>query len=219
MKIWAFDNPGDRKFAYASTTGACWDKKGEQRLQPLVIEWEPGSMLIGDFNVGSWGVFVKREVADELLRLGVRGFEPGPVEVRENSEQSRRRAKNRVKFPYEGPPLAELWVAKWVRMDPERTTYEEERLSDGRVRKSLVGITRKETDWNRETFEYSERWIPRKPGKGLYVRRKELGGCQLFAVNEFHEYPGRPWCTDDFKKLVESKGYTNVAFREIGEVI
>jgi hypothetical protein len=217
MKIWSFQNPSERKFAYATTTGACWDEKRKVRRQPLIVEWEPGSTVIGDFNVDFWGVFVKREVADELIRLGVRGFEPGPVEVRENSERRKRKAKNRVTFPYEGPPLAELWVTKWVRMDPERTTYEFETLSDGTARKVLVGTERKETDWNRETFESTDRWIPREPGKGLYVKASELGGCQLLAVYEFSV--GRPVCTDEFKKLVESKGYTNVAFREIGEVI
>jgi hypothetical protein len=110
-----------------------------------------------------------------------------------------------------------VWVTKWVRMDPERTTYEEERLSDGTVRKCLIGTERNETDWNRETFESTERVIPREPGKGLYVRGEELRGYPLFAVKE--SSAGRPVCTDEFKKLVESKGYTNVAFREISEVI
>jgi len=217
MKIWSLDNPADRKFAYATTIGACWDEKQKVRRQPLIVEWEPGSTVIGDFNVCFWGVFVKREVADELIRLGARGFEPGPVDVRENSERNKRRAKNRLSFPYEGPPLAELWVTKWVSMDPEKTTYELETLSDGKVRKRLIGIPRKETDWNRETFESTDRWIPREPGKGLYVKASELGGCHLFSVCDFPI--GGPLCTDEFKKLVESKGYTNVAFREIGEVI
>jgi hypothetical protein len=217
MKIWSFDNPCDRRFAYAITPGACWDEKRNVRRQPLIVEWEPGSTVIGDFNVDFWGVFVKRTVAEELIRLGVRGFEPGPVEVRDNSERSKRRAKTRVKFPYEGPPLAELWVTKWVQMDPERTTYEVEVLSDGTTRKGLVGIQRKETDWNRETFEYTERWIPREPGKGLYVKKHELGGCQLFKVLDFAGIA--LYCTDKFKELVQSNGYTNVAFREIGEVL
>lgn len=217
MKIWSFDNPSERKFAYASTTGACWDEKRKVRRQPLIVEWEPSSTVIGDFNVDFWGVFVKREVAEELIRLGVRGFEPGPVEVRENSERSNRRAKNRVKFPYEGPPLAELWVTKWVHMNPKKTTYELETLSDGKVRKRLIGTARKETDWNRETLECTERWIPREPGKGLYVRNEGLDGCQLFSVYEFPVCG--PLCTDEFKKLVESRRYTNVAFSEIGEVV
>jgi len=215
MKIWSFENPCDRRWAFASACGA-WDQEGN-RVQPLIVEWEPSSTLIGDFTVCWNGVCMRRAVADELLNLGVRGFEPGPVEVRENSERRKRKAKNRVKCPYVGPPLAELWITKWVRMDPERTTYEEETLSDGTVRKGLVGIPRKESDWNQDTGEYREWWIPREPGKGLYVRREALEGCQIFKVSDFSG--GAPRCTDEFKNLVESKGYTNVAFREIGEVI
>jgi hypothetical protein len=217
MKIWSLENPSDRRFAYATSFGDCWDEKRKVRTQPLIVQWHPGSIVIGDFNVCFWGVFVKQEISDELIRLGVRGFEPGPVEVRDNSERSKRRAKKRVKFPYEGPRLAELWVTKWVRMDPERTTYEEEKLSDGTVRKCLIGTERNETDWNWETLEYNERMIPREPGKGLYVRGEELSDCSLFSVREFPV--GGPLCTDDFRNLVESKGYTNVAFREIGEVL
>jgi hypothetical protein len=173
--------------------------------------------VLGDFNVCFWGVFVKRDLAEELIRLGVRGFKPGPVEVKEDSECRKKKAKNRVKFPYESTPLAELWITKWVQMDLGRTTYEVETLSDGTVRKGLVGIQRKETDWNRETFEYTERCIPREPGKGLFVRARELEGFQLFKVSDFAGIS--LYCTDEFKDLIESKGYTNVAFWEIGEVI
>jgi hypothetical protein len=215
MRIWSLENPCDRNFAYAISSGDCWDQKAKKRLQPLIIEWEWGSSIIGDFNVCFWGAFVKSEVADELIRLGVCGFEPGPVMVRENSRK--RRAKKRVKSPLECPPLTELWVTKWVQMDPHRTTYEEERLSDGTMRKALIGIARKETAWNRETFESTERWIPREFGKGLYVKRSELGGCQLFKVADFAGIA--IYCTDEFKRLVESKGYTNLAFIEIGEII
>lgn len=218
MKIWLLKSPHDPKFAYATGVGASWDPKGHTRLQPLIIEWEPGSTLIGDFNVCGPGIFVKRDVADELLRLGVRGFEPGPVLVRENSERSKRRAKNRVPFPYQGPALAELWITKWVHMDPERTTYEEKRLSDGTVDRRLIGFERDEVTWARTAKgpERTARHIPREPGKGLYVKKKELAGCQLFKV---HEFPGVVNCTDEFKDLVESKGYSNIVFSERGEVI
>ncbi|UCH34929.1 MAG: hypothetical protein JSV65_00805, partial [Armatimonadota bacterium] len=127
MKIWSFYNPRDDTFAVAGGIGArCIVKR--ERIQPLVIEWEPGSDVIGDFTWAEIGIMVTERVGKALLEH-FRGFELGPVEMIQNPRLKRptritRRTKPRVWLPYEGPPLYELCVTARVSADLDRSTLE-----------------------------------------------------------------------------------------------
>ena len=137
MKIWKMTNPHDEQFALADVCGV-WGKIGkpcpecassaQHRVQPLIVEWESGSDVIGDFiwTLSGTAPIVIRSVCEDLnSRFG--GFECGPVVMKwdkkfERPAKPNPRARKRVWLPYEGPPLCELWITKKVHIDPERTT-------------------------------------------------------------------------------------------------
>jgi len=243
MKIWRMTEPEDSHFAAAGLCGA-WSESGELcpectsstsgRAQPLIVEWESGSDVIGDFTwtAGGTAPMVTRSVCKELAaRFG--GFEGGPVEMKwdkkfERPVKPNPRARRRVWLPYEGPPLCELWVTKRVAFDPERTTAKLTRKCGtcGREYWEVQCV-----EWHKPGMDVShfppehrakmnlEYFKPvdvyRVPGAGLFVTRKELGSAGIF---ECHAW-GWTFCTDDVKQFIEKMKYTNVTFWEFGEVV
>jgi len=73
-------------------------------VKPLVIAWEPGSEVVGDFVWPGFGSGVV--VTDKVLRVlqqRYQGFEPGPVEMVEDEDEPHAdRGKPRIRLPYCG---------------------------------------------------------------------------------------------------------------------
>lgn len=220
MKIWSLWDPEGDVFARASRMGA-WSAD-DRRIRPLVIEWEPGSDIVGDFTWPGFGdsfgmhgeIVITEQVAKALKENGVRGFELGPVEVKDHSETRVRRLKRkkRVGFPYKGPKLYEVWVTAWVQPDESLTTFGKgpnAPLIEGKENVELVEIN----EAGMEDFEVHH---SRVPGKGLFIRHKELKGVGLFRIPQG---PAAVLCTDDVKRMIEENGFTNVSFLEDGEVV
>lgn len=106
MRVWCFTDPWDGSFAYASHVGT-WSEpekgRARERTQPLVIEWEPGSDVIGDFTWLQFSpeIVVATQRVGRALLQRFRGFELGPVEMIQNPKLRRpqritRRTKPRV---------------------------------------------------------------------------------------------------------------------------
>lgn len=214
MKLWSFCDPGNYKYARASRRGS-WEGSPSRRVKPLIIEWEPGSDLVGDFTwpgVNS-EVIVKESVANVLHAADVPGFELGPVHMQENSEPAKRRSKKpQITLPYSGPQLWELWVPVRVNIDRERTTIEEIKRKDGTVDHKLIGYQHEETSWDQLRMELIKQMHQRVEGQGLFVPTT----TGIFRVEE---YPGFILCTDAVKRLIEEHDFTNVSFLEMGDVI
>lgn len=214
MKVWRFSDPSDFRYARASRRGT-WEGAPARRVRPLVIEWEPDSDLVGDF---AWPGFdtdivVVDRVGRALEEAGVTGFELGPVEMVENSEAAKRASKKpRVKLPYVGPQVRDLWVTAWAELDRERSTVKlVGRQPDGSDQYEVSGVERREAIWDQQRTELVKQRHPRISGQGLLVRADT-------AIFRLAEFPGWIFCTDDVKRLVESHNFTNVSFLEMGDV-
>lgn len=226
-RIWCFWNDHQPRFAEAWERGTYVDELGLcpecrrsrfRRIQPLVIEWQPGSATIADFTWPDIGCIVVRDEVGLALAEQFRGFELGPVEMIQDPklERTERNANRRVWLPYSGPPLHELWVTKHVHLDPERSTSKKihECSICGSRRWETVGSGDFGSKWNKDELRL-DRWeVARKPGEGVLVAESVLDGAEIFRVEEFI---GWVFCTDRVKRFVEAQGYTNVIFREMGE--
>jgi len=229
MRVWRLADPGDDRFARASRRGSWSPSSGlcsecgassQERIQPLVLEWEPGSALVGDFTWPGFGsdIAITEQVVKALKSFG--GFEAGPVEMVQEPNLKRpsgsRRGKPRVWLPYEGPPLYDLWVTQQVHLDRERSSVwlVKQCRTCSRQQYAVDGIERWETGWDKERRESVKTHIPRSRGLGLYVEEDALAGTAIFRT---HEFPGWVLCTDAIKELVEKEGFTNVSFLEAGE--
>jgi len=231
MKVWRLSDPVDSRFARASRRGSWSQSSGlcpecgassQRRIQPLVLEWEPGSDAIGDFTWPGFGsdIAITEPVANLLEAFG--GFETGPVEMVQDSTLKRpsgsRSGKPRVWLPYEGPPLRDLWVTQQVHLDLERSSVRlvKECMTCGRKHYDIDGIERYETGWDKERRESVETRIPRQHGLGIYLAADALAGVAIFRL---HEFPGWILVTDLVKNFVEKEGFTNVSFLEAGETL
>ncbi|MGH9891684.1 MAG: hypothetical protein ACREA0_06825 [bacterium] len=229
MKLWRFADPSDQQFAEASRRGTWSPSSGlcsecgassQERIQPLVLEWEPGSDVIGDFTWPGFGSDIA--IAEKVVTAfkGFGGFEPGPVEMVQDPNQRRQggphRGKPRVWLPYQGPPLYDLWVTRQVHLDLERSSVwlVKECRTCGRQQYAVDGIERRETRWDKEQRKSVRMHIPRSRGLGFYVAEDAFTGSAIFRT---HEFPGWVLCTDLVKEIVEKEGFTNVSFLEVGD--
>ncbi len=214
MKLWRFSDPCKCDYARASRRGS-WTDSPSRRVQPLIIEWEPGSDVVGDFTWPGFDsdIIVKENVAKALQVANVRGFELGPVQMQENSEPAKRRSKKRrVKLPYSGPQLAELWVTAWTSLDPARSTVTESKREDGVRYFEVSGVQHMEQTWDQERAELVTVLHPRVEGEGVILPHAQ----GIFRVREV---PAWIFCTDDVKRLIEEHELTNVRFLEMGDVL
>lgn len=221
MKIWRFSDPVDDSYARASRRGT-WE--GTERVQPLVIEWEPGSDVIGDFTWPGFDsdIVVTNRVAEVFRESQVAGVELGPVEMVESAEDAQRRSrKRRVTLPYQGPALWDLWVTTWVRADVEQSSIRVVRdASSGTEHYEVEGAERWEAVWDPDRMELVKKRHPRVPGQGLLIiagiAGDSLRGATIFRVAQF---PAWIFCTDAVRELVEKNQFSNVSFLEMGETL
>lgn len=211
MKIWRFIDPNNYDFAQAGRHGGTF-QEGEpwERLNPLTIEWEPGSNVVGDFVwVGlSTDIAVTDRVVVALRESEVRGFEPREVRMFEPKSALRRSRKRMVRLPYDGPPLFDLWVTQWVDMDRDRSTF---RIDDqSRVR--ILDVETTESDWDPVRKIRTLTRVPRIEARGLFVK----SAAGIFRVREA---PAWILCSDDVKRTIEDHGFTNVSFWEMGDIL
>ncbi len=235
MRVWRFSDPDDDVFARASLRGT-WSKAGAvcpdctastvQRVQPLIIEWEPGSDTIGDF---AWpGFDSELAISDRALRVlrevGVAGFDPGPVEMIQKPKfeapvSPRTSHRRRVRLPYAGPRLHDLWVTAWANPDRNRSSVSVVSTCQacGRVEYRLDGVERIEKLWDAERRELRRVHHPRQSEKGLFVPAGALpSAVSVFRVTEF---PSWICCTEGVRSAITTSGLENVTFLELGEVI
>lgn len=221
-------DPVDRRFASAARLGA-WSagvgvcpecrNSSQQRIRPLILEWEPGSDLVGDFTWPGFGSDIA--MTDRVLTAlrCFHGFEPGAVEMLQDSalkEPRGSRAQPRVWLPYHGPPLHDLSVTSRVHVDLQKSSVRLVRDCGTCSRRQYAaeGIESSKTRWDKERRAPVKAHTARKPGCGIYVSDEALEGAAIFRT---YEFPAWVLCTDPVKSLIEEAGLTNVAFLEMGE--
>jgi len=230
MRIWHFADPHDFRFADASrrgtwapsfSPGPCPECGATQqrRVPPLVIEWEPGSEIVGDFTWPGFGSEVV--VTEQVLKAFSKrfsGFEPGPVEMFEEPDLDPEvEQKSRVWLPYQGPKLFELLTTDWVHLDPDRSSIKPSKpkcSTCGSEAFELEGVEERRSRWDKVRKELVRLDTPRLPGKGVYIADCDLDGTSVFRI---HEQPGAVFCTDPVRDFVREGRFTNVSFLEMGE--
>jgi len=170
----------------------------EKRIQPLIIEWEPGSDIIGDFTVtGSYYDMVVTQRVREAIEGKFTGFEFHPVEMYQKPSLKRptritKRTKPRVWLPYEGPPLWDFWIMGRAQWDLEKS-----RISISKVCKTCGKIFHNQPP----------------EGHPLVLDVDNWNGCDVFRVPEYSRFV---YCMDNLKNFIEEKEFTNVSFLEVG---
>jgi hypothetical protein len=190
--------------------------------KPLVFEWDPGSDVIGDFTwPDGTRVAVKRHVF-EALASKFSGIHAEPVEMVQDPKLKRpkrpnKRTKTRVWLPYTGPELVELWPDRSVPYLPETTTEVSRQCKKcGNEPIQLSGIELKWHDYDATERKLVPARTPRTPGRGVFVSASEVGSTPIFRLPKV---PGPILCTDEVRSFIEREGFTNVEFREYGDVL
>jgi hypothetical protein len=187
------------------------------RAQPLILVWEPGSDLVGDFV---WPGFGSEVVAAgqvfAAFESSFAGFERGPIEMVEEPDLGRV-GEPRVTLPYEGPTLYELWTTAWANADVDRSTIRLDRRCGtcGTEFWEVNGVEHWDSVFDPNQRQLVRSRVGRDPQSGIYLRRKDLAGADVFRVAQF---PGWVFCTDPVRVLVHERRFTNVDFLEMGDV-
>ncbi len=226
MKIYRFSDPRNWSFARASRLGT-WEPDSQcacpecgnprqSRVKPLIIRWEPGSDVVGDFVWPGFDdeVVVSLSVLETLE--GISGFTPGPVEMRQDPKLARSKGKPRVSLPYNGVPLFDLWVTSWVHMaGTSSATLSEKCEVCGFETYALDGVEKIDSAFDASRRMMVNRRIERVPGAGIFVEGTSLCGADVFRLKEF---PSWIFLTDRVKRVLENAKKTKVSFLEMGGI-
>lgn len=208
-KLYHFHNPHNLTFAEASRRGTWFPERTrvcpeceaprEKRISPLILEWEPGSNVIGDFV---WPGFDNEMVVTQKVRNAFEAryseIEYEPVKFFPNPriqqpKNSTRQSKPRVWLPYSGPHLWDARPKTWCRLV---------------LGKSNVRITKTCSACGTVFYQF-----PSTPHRHLVIDSATWNGEHIFRI---HENPSLFYCSEDVKNFVESSGFTNVSFLEDG---
>ncbi len=216
-RIWLLSDPVDDRFASAARVGTWRKIDGKDvRVSPLVLEWQRGSKVVGDFLWPSFEgdvVAVERVFRELQERFG--GLDAGPIRVIPPKWKRRKELPEGVLTIWsEDLHLVDVWFAHRVDWDWDksciRTTEE-----DDRVIHEVIGGENTEVDVDPETFDVRTRRIPRVEGGGIFVKANLLQGHSFFKVN--HD-PVWNLCTDAARDFILEKEYTNIDFFHVGEL-
>lgn len=200
MKIFLLVNPRKpSEFAMPACVGtwsegyvckAC-GQSTERLIEPVKVEWEPGTDVIGDFSWGGYTAIVT-ETARRLL--GDLNFkcEWGNVVVVPPTTKSRRR---RVAYPYSGPPLHWLIPTNELRLNEEGSGVTLE--SDCR-----------ECGQRSYTFKRD----------GIIIDAADWNGEKMFLIQQF-ERSGATFVTEEGLRLLQEQEFTNLCPRLAGEIV
>lgn len=211
VRLYRLGDPRDCSFAQASRLGTWYPNPGpgicpectasrQKRVPPLVIEWEPGSDVIGDFTWPGFGdeIVVTQRVR-EALEGRFRGFEFLPIQMHQDPklvrpERVTKRTKPRIWLPYQGPPLWDLQAPAWCKLDLEKSHVTVEKVC------RTCGTT------------YHK--FPPGRTRHLVVDPASWGGQHAFRLREV----GLLTVSEEVKQFIETERFTNVGFWPEGEI-
>ena len=159
----------------------------QERVPPLIIEWEPDSDIVGDFAWGGfcWELVCRREVGEEL-RTRFTGFKLSPIEMIEG--KGRRHGKPKIRLPYRGPELCELWIESWASLDEAASGVQLEKVC------GTCG------------FRYYK-----SKHSGLVLPE----GAVPSSIFRLEQFPSPLYCIADVRDFIISEGYSNISFRNV----
>lgn len=192
------------------------------RIEPLIMEWEKGAQVVGDFTWpgGPEGIVVG-ERAVEVLGAFIE-VQTGEVLVQGNLSRSvdgragRREKGRRYSERHTVSSLREL-LLDGHRLPADRPKSSLRVAAScktcGHIGYELVGIETRKPSWNAHTGELVFERIPRREGEGLFVPEALVSERPVFKTVEL----GGAICTDVVRQAMQDAGLTNISFREAGE--
>ncbi len=171
----------------------------QKRIPPLIIEWEPGSNVVGDFTWPGFNTdLVVSQRVREQFEKHFHALEFWSVEFWQSPKLKKptkmtNRSLSRIWLPYEGPTLWDVILNSWCHLDHLRSGISIEKICS--VCKRVV-------------FNY-----PIQRQGNLVVDPSTWSGEDIFHI---HEYPGGVFCTERARELIFQAGFTNVGFAEDG---
>jgi len=200
----------DERYARATRLGTWFPDDAElcqecgasnsSRVRPLVIEWEPGSDVIGDFTwPGLLDDIIVSQGVRESLEGRFSGFEFGPVIMNQDpksqkSSTAKGREKPRVRLPYKGPALWDLWVTSWCHFD---------------VFASGMVMEKECQTCHRKFFK------PPDNEEILIIDPRTWNGTHIFKT---YEYPACVFCVEEVKLEIEKNRFTNISLSRHGHI-
>jgi hypothetical protein len=211
MKLYHFNSPENYNFAEATRRGTWYpqgvkicpecDTSRQKRVPPLIIEWEAGSEVIGDFV---WpGLNLELVITDGVknaIEGQFREIEFWPVVFFQNPKLHRpnkitKRSKPRVWLPYNGPVLWNVIPTVWCHLDHIQSNVSIAKIC------STCG----------KTIYKIPPWYQRR----LVIDRTTWNGEGIFHI---YEYSGGIFCTERVKEYIEAARFNNVSFLEDGVI-
>ncbi len=200
MKIFLLVNWDNNDYARFSHVGT-WQEiltpcdecniNTEILVEPLQIEWEPDSDVIGDFSWCGYTIVVLEKVKEFLSK---NNFECdfGKIEVKEPTTPKKR--KKMVSYPYNGPKL--YWV-----MPNEKVNLD--------IEKSKLEIKKDCSKCKRKTYKFKM--------DGLVIPKSEWNGKNIFHINQFG-FSSATYVTEVALKKIMSQNFTNFWYKEVGNI-
>ena len=156
-------------------------------------------------------ICIRETVLDDLIKR-FRGIDKRQINYYDHPGLYRpkrvtKRTRQRVWLPYDGPTLCEPVFSAVAPLHPSSSVEIARQcgVCGNTVYKNFQGI---------EVSDSRER-KPRVPGKGLFFKNCDLNGSDFFRP----KYMGFRLCTRPVKDYIEEKGYTNVQFLEVGDIL
>ena len=198
MKFFLLDDPArPGEFARFSHVGT-WTPgtvckqcglSSAELIEPLQIEWNPGTDRIGDFSWCGYTCVVIDKVRRFLTNAGFKcGF--GRVEVTPPTEKTK---MPRVPHPYSGPTLSWLTPGKRLRLDTARSGVE--LVSD------CCRCGQKRYTFKRE---------------GLIIDARDWFGEKIFCIEQFAK-SGATFVTELGLNALAKEGFANLCPRPAGK--
>jgi hypothetical protein len=191
MKIFILDDPAEpAKYARFShigtwTPGSVCKKCGlgsSVLIEPLQIEWDPGTEMIGDFSWCGYTCIVTAAVR-RFLEEAVFECRFGKVQVMPPMEKTK---MPRVKYPYSGPPVSWLMPTTYVQLNESRSGI--------KLASDCPQCDQKDYTFKRE---------------GLVIDNKNWSGERIFRIKQFGKSDAT-FITEAGLDTLIKRGFTNI---------
>ena len=160
--------------------------------------------VIPDFLYSSY-VICKREIAMELKQRFEK-LEIGEFEWHKNPKEIVAKDVRRLRWlPKEEVDLVHIYSKIYIPILPQSTVI----MSKGNDGKDWI------KDYIGEETLFGTKHTPRELGKGIFIDKRELGDFDFFRI----EKSTFLLCTENVKEYIEKRGFSNVVFLEVGDVI
>ena len=157
--------------------------------------------VIPDFLYGGY-IVCKREIAKELKQK-FESLEIGELEWYKNPKEIVAKDIRRLRWlPKEEVDLVHIYSKKYIPILSQSTVIIEKKANGEEYIDSYIGV---------ESI-IGAKHILREKEKGIFIQQKEI---DFFSIEK--SYP--LLCTENVKKYIEKRRFSNVLFLEVGDVV